>query len=56
MRLELVILALIACLLASALNLFRAVCGFPDCSGDDVLCALYYDEFIKGDGDVECLQ
>lgn len=55
MKFEIVLIALIFCVIVSVLNLFRAVCGFPDCSGDDVLCAIYYDEFIKGDDDVNCL-
>lgn len=56
MKFEIVLIVLILCVIASALNLFKAVCGFPDCSSDDVLCAIYYDQFIKDDGDVECLQ
>ena len=55
MKSELILIALILCVIVSVLNLFRAVCGFPDCSGEDVLCAIYYDEFIKGDDDVGCL-
>lgn len=56
MKTEFVIIVLIVCIVASVLNLFHAVCGFPDCSEEDVLCAIYYDQFIKADGDVECLQ